>query len=52
MGQRRQQDFDGMSGPVVREHRLWPQELAETAARQMNELALYNTFFKTTTTEY
>jgi hypothetical protein len=35
-------------GPLVRQHRLRPEELAEVAARQMEELSYYNTFFQTT----
>lgn len=40
--------FDGMSGLWCVNIGYGRKELAETAARQMNELAYYNTFFKTT----
>ena len=40
--------FDSMSGLWCVNIDYGRKELAETAARQMNELAYYNTFFKTT----
>jgi hypothetical protein len=47
LGQRGPQAARRDERAVVRQRRLWPQELADAATRQMNELPFYNSFFQT-----